>query len=330
MKYRPLGTTSIDVSEIGFGAWGIGGITPGPTSYGKTNDEESLQALQTAFDNGITFFDTANVYGDGKSEELIKQAFRSNRHDIVISTKAGCNDYQQPLDFSAKNIRQTLEGSLKRLNTDYIDLLMLHDPLPDDPLLEESFSELNTLKGHGKIRALGVSVRTPDDINEFLKMDKIDAFQVNLNLMDQRIIDCGALDNAAKSGSAIVSRTPLCFGFLSERLNDTFNFGSSDHRSRWPRSQIQLWQDGCRLFADKLTKNNKQSISQIALRYCLSHKGVSSVIPGILTSQEAMENADASNLGPLTDHDLTEARKIYAEHSFFSERPADKLTMADK
>ena len=330
MKYRNLGKTGIKVSEVEFGAWGIGGTTPGATSYGDTNDEDSVRALETAFEGGVTFYDTANVYGAGHSEGLLKTVFSNRRDDVVLATKVGCIDYQAPLDFSAKNIRFSLEGSLKRLGTDYVDVLMLHDPLPNEHLLDESLAELLALKKSGKIRAMGISVRNPEDINQFLKKCDIDAFQVNLNLMDQRVIDSDAMDHAHRSGSAIIARTPLCFGFLSDRFTGTVQFDPPDHRSRWPEQQIRLWQDGCRFFTQSLAKEKQQSVVQVALRYCLSHKAVSTVIPDIMTTDEAIENLSASDLGPLSDSELSEISKIYSDHTFFNERPTDKLAMADK
>ena len=128
MKYRQLGTTNILLSEIGFGTWGIGGVTPGPTSYGPTDDAISLQALKQALDIGINFYDTSNVYGRGNSEELIGQAFKTDREKVIIATKVGLIDYESPSNFSSDYMRDSLENSLKRLKTDYIDLLQLHNP----------------------------------------------------------------------------------------------------------------------------------------------------------------------------------------------------------
>ena len=330
MNTRSLGKSGIRVSEIGFGAWGIGGRTPGATSYGDTDDAVSLRALEVAFEAGITFFDTANVYGDGHSETLLGQAFGRRRASVVLSTKAGCDDYQGPLDFSPAALTRSLDGSLKRLGTDYVDLLMLHDPKPDEAGLDETFAELDRLRRDGKARAVGVSVRTPEDGGAFLQRFAINAIQVNLNLLDQRAVDLGTLDAAADAGCSIVARTPLCFGFLAERLDESATFDEADHRSRWPAAQTQRWRDGRRLFAEALAHGGEQSVAVGALRFCLSFAGVATVIPGILTPEEARENARASDLGPLSDAVLAEVRRLNAEHAFFVERPNDRLAMADK
>jgi aryl-alcohol dehydrogenase-like predicted oxidoreductase len=328
MRTRSLGKSGIRVSEIGFGAWGIGGRTPGATSYGDTDDRVSLSALEAAFEAGITFFDTANVYGDGHSETLLGQVFRRRRAAVVLSTKAGCDDYQGPLDFSPAALTRSLDGSLRRLGTDHVDLLMLHDPKPDETGLDETFGHLDRLRSEGKTRAIGVSLRAPEDGGAFLRRFAIDAIQVNLNLLDQRAVDLGTLDAARAQGCSVVARTPLCFGFLSDRLDESAAFDEADHRSRWPNAQIKRWRDGRRLFAETL--GGDQSMALLALRFCLSFDGVATVIPGILTPGEARENARASDLGPLSTEELAEARRLNAEHAFFVERPSVRLAMADK
>src|SRR6266567_241709 len=128
MRYRPLGKTGLQVSEIGFGAWGIGGRTVEQTSYGDTDDRTSLAALERALERGITFFDTSAAYGDGHSEELIGRAVRGVRSRVVITTKAGYDSWDRPPDFSPRAIAASTERSLLRLGTDYLDLLQLHNP----------------------------------------------------------------------------------------------------------------------------------------------------------------------------------------------------------
>ena len=144
MRYRLLGGTGILVSEIGFGAWGIGGITPGPTSYGNTNDKDSRRALRCALENEINFYDTSNLYGDGHSEILIGETFKGVRDRVIIATKAGLLKYNHPPDFSEKAIRNSLGGSLRRLQTDYIDILQYHNP--PKKLFQENDTTLNLIQ----------------------------------------------------------------------------------------------------------------------------------------------------------------------------------------
>lgn len=327
MNRRPLGRSGIAVSEIGFGAWGIGGATAGRTSYGETDDRVSLRALEAALDLGIDFFDTAPVYGDGRSERLIGQAIAGRPRDrIAVCTKAGCLDYHRPLDFSPAVLERSVAGSLERLGLDCIDLLMLHDPRADEPGLDDSFEALLRMRRAGRIRAIGVSVRAPADIAVFVPRYPVDAFQVNLNLLDQRLVAEDALSLARGHGAAVVARTPLCFGFLTGLLDETAAFDAADHRSRWSAEQVRLWQSGARLFADMLTEPGQTRI-QAALRFCLSFDGVASVIPGILTPAEARENASASALGPYPPDAVARIRAAYDAHSFFDTRPRDGLAM---
>src|SRR6185295_5584920 len=157
MKYRALGRTGLSVSEIGFGAWGIGGRTVGETSYGDTDDRTSLVALRRALDRGITFFDTSSAYGEGHSEALIGEAFAARRDKVVIATKAGYDSWDKPPDFSPGAVVASAERSLARLRSDYVDLLQLHNP-PAQALREGGVREaLTRLQSSGKIRAWGVS-----------------------------------------------------------------------------------------------------------------------------------------------------------------------------
>ena len=164
MKYRNLGKTGIEISEVGFGAWGIGGATKGATSYGDTDDEISRDALRAAYDAGITFFDTSDLYGYGRSEKLIGETLKHVRKNIVIASKVGLLDADGPQDFSADHLTESLEKSLARLQTDYLDLYQLH--CPSIGLIEkngETLAALRAFVAEGKVRAIGISVRSPDE-----------------------------------------------------------------------------------------------------------------------------------------------------------------------
>ncbi|HVA14965.1 MAG TPA: aldo/keto reductase [Stellaceae bacterium] len=300
MKYRPLGDTGIVVSEIGFGAWGIGGRTVGETSYGDTDDSRSAAALDSALDRGITFFDTANVYGDGHSEELIGAAFAKKRDRVVIATKAGLSKFGEPPDFSGIALRRSLESSLRRLETDYVDLFQLHNP-PADLFRTSSktYAALQDLQREGKTRAFGISVKAPADALAILETHAVASIQVNLNMLDVRAVDSGLLEVATRRGAAVIARTPLCFGFLSGAVTANTQFPPGDHRRGWPRAQIERWIAGAAAVHAAAQAPAGQSRSQVALRFCLSFPAVSSVIPGILSADEAAQNSQASDFGPL-------------------------------
>ena len=302
MRYRSLGKSGLTVSEIGFGAWGIGGRTAGETSYGETDDRRSRAALDRAFDLGVTFFDTANVYGDGHSEALIGEAFAQKRDRVVIGTKAGLNRFGDPPNFSPEALRHSLVDSLKRLKSDYVDLFQLHNP-PGDLFRRspESYAVLEALQREGKIRAIGVSVKAPADALSILETHAIAAVQVNLNMLDVRAVETGLLTAAVQARTGIIARTPLCFGFLSGTVAADTEFPPGDHRRGWSRTQIERWTKGAAAMHTAAAAPADQSRSKAALRFCLSFAAVSSIIPGILTPDEAAQNAAASRFGPLSD-----------------------------
>ena len=321
MKYRQLGRTGCTVSEIGFGAWGIGGPTPGATSYGPTDDALSLRTLAHALERGITFFDTSNAYGNGHSETLIGQAFRGRRDAVVIATKAGFPSFDQAPDFTPDHLRHSLDGSLRRLQTDHVDLFQLHSPpielLRDDGTILET---MRALVREGKARAFGVSVRTPEDGLAAIRDLAVPVIQVNLNLLDQRAVDVGLVALAAETGAALIARTPLCFGMLSGSLAADATFDAHDHRSRWSRAQIERWLDGSRAFVAALEADGHGTPAQVALRYCLSHPAVATTIPGMLRPAEVDDNAGAGDRGPLPAPALAEIARIYASTDFFVSR----------
>lgn len=316
MNYHNLGNTGIKVSEIGFGTWPIGGLTPNQTSYGKTNDKVSLETLRTAFDLGINFFDTANVYGDGHSEELLGKVFKKDRPKVIIASKCGLKSFKSKHDFSNKAIRASLEDSLTRLQTDYLDLLQLHNP-PQETAADEKLIEiLDKLRDEGKIRAIGVSVKSPADGLKFLN-HPWQTIQCNFNMIDQRALDCGLISKAAKTGIGIITRTPLAFGFLSGNfMGKDMKFKKGDHRSRWPKEQIRLWAEAPKYFAG-LNENKSRTLAQLAVKFCISFNGIATTIPGIANKKEAIENASVSNLAPLSKAEINEIIRIENENKFY-------------
>jgi aryl-alcohol dehydrogenase-like predicted oxidoreductase len=316
MRYRNLGTTGLRVSEVGFGTWAIGGQTPGATSYGATDDATSLKALRTAVDVGINFFDTANIYGNGHSEELLGTAFAQMRHQVVIASKCGIQDMSGARDFSAQALRKSVEGSLRRLGTDFLDILQLHDPPEYLADSEESIAPVKSLLAEGKIRALGVSVKSPVQGLSFLA-PPWQSIQCNFNMIDQRALDCGLIERAGNTGISIIARTPLAFGFLSGAYLDREPvFTSADHRSRWPREQIQVWAKAPSYFAE-VNEGTDRTLTQLALQFCISPTAVAATIPGITTPDEAIQNASAGSLQPLSDDELSRIMQIAKEHTFF-------------
>jgi aryl-alcohol dehydrogenase-like predicted oxidoreductase len=316
VQYRPLGHSGIEVSVVGFGAWGIGGRTVGATSYGETDDAVSLRALDEAFDNGVTFYDTASVYGDGHSEELIGACFKERRDRVVMATKAGILPSFKGYDFSASGLRASLEGSLRRLQTDYVDILQIHngtsEVVQEQPQMRDLLARFVQ---EGKVRAYGFSTPSPVDALGLLDFPDIACFQVNCNLLDWRAVDCSLFEEADARGIGLIARTPLAFGFLTGRLGNDVVFPADDHRSRWSRDRIAAWVEAAdAIFADlKLPARSPCRIAT-ALRFCLSFQAVASVIPGMLTPEEVRANVAAAEAGPLSADQLTSIKETYRRH----------------
>lgn len=325
MRSRSLGATGLVVSEIGFGAWGIGGRTAGATSYGATDDAESRRALAAALDYGITVFDTAPAYGDGHSERLIGEAVRGRRDRVVIATKAGLAGFAAPPDFSPTALRASLEGSLRRLGTDHVDLLQLHNPpLEELQARPEILEALDGFRRAGLARAVGLSLKSPADGPAAVRDLGVSQLQVNLNMLDLRALDAGLLDLAVATGTGIVARTPLAFGFLGTRMVPGTAFPPDDHRSLWPRGQVDRWITAAdALFARvPAVATGTMSRSAAAIAFCLSLPGVSTVIPGLLTAAEVEAAVAAAAAAPLPATIVADLVATYRTLDLSVARPA--------
>ncbi|MDD4869483.1 MAG: aldo/keto reductase [Kiritimatiellae bacterium] len=320
MKTRKIGNTGIIVSELGYGTWGLGGNVKGAVAYGPVDDAESIRALTRAFDLGITFYDTADFYGFGHSESILGKALGTVRDSIIIASKVGLIDLTGKQDFSPAYMKKSLEQSLQRLNTDHLDLYQLHSP-PLQTLVDQFndiVSTLESLKNEGKIRLYGVSLRKTEDGVRVIGDLGFKIVQVNLNMMDQRPVNNGLFQHCIEKCTGVIARTPLSFGFLSGMDTKSFEkFNAYDHRSKRSAEQIERWKHARDLFVPILEKYKPQTMAQVALRYCLSHSAVSTVIPGMMTTAEVEENAAASNYGPLDSSDLGKIAEIYRQNEFF-------------
>lgn len=318
MKYRELGASGIQVSEIGFGGWGIGGISKGGTSYGPTDDKESERALEKAFDLGVNFFDTAPIYGH--SETLIGKTFKNRRDQVVVATKVGFLENHRSQDFSKTNLVSSVHRSLQNLQTDYIDVYQLHNPSIEKLPMDEIIGTLNELKSKGLIRIYGVSIKSPNDGLDAIKFEAFSSLQTNLNMIDHRTIENSLLINAKERGVGVIARTPLCFGFLTGKITD-LNFDPNDHRSKWPIEQLKTWQRAAKLLA-KVNPYPNSTLAQVALRFCLDTEGVSTVIPGMMRVSDVLENVATTNLLHLSQDTFQMIQKIYKDNDqFFIKQP---------
>ena len=318
MKYRIFGSTLLNVSEIGFGGWGIGGNNANSKAYGPTDDNESIESLNLSFEKGINFFDTSPLYGFGHSENLIGKTFEKKRKDVIIASKVGYVNFQGGQNFSSEYIEQSVDKSLKRLRSDYLDILQLHDVSFEN--LENNSDILESIyliKKKGKCRFFGFSSKSHEDTSKIIDKNIFECVQLNFNLIDQRVFENKLFQKCIDKNVAVICRTPLCFGFLTGKYNNETLFHKDDHRSRWPKEQIDLWSKSYKFFIDKIKNAESQTAAQISLRYCLSFNAISTIIPGMLNIQHVIENTYSSDLGPLSNEVLDEFKNIYNENDFF-------------
>lgn len=314
MKTRTLGLTGVEVSEIGFGTWAIGGEAAGTLGYGPADDEESLAALSEARALGCTFFDTSSLYGWGHAEELLGRAFGNCRQEVVLATKAGYVTPDGRQDFSADAIRRSVEGSLGRLRTEYLDVLLLHNPPPEALEAGEAlFGVLEGMRADGTIRACGVSARSPDEALLIASRFGPDVLQVNFNLGDLRALRNGLLGRCRDQGIGVIVRTPLAAGFLAGWgwPSEVETFAPSDHRRRFGPEARARWRDAVRLLAPVFDDEPDATPAQNALRFCLSFDTVSTVIPGMMRASDVREDLATSPLPCLDPERLRAVEAIY-------------------
>jgi aryl-alcohol dehydrogenase-like predicted oxidoreductase len=305
MHYRQFGNTDLRVSEIGFGAWAIGGgamIGNVSIGWGDADDDVSKNALRTAIDAGINFFDTADIYGLGHSETLIGEVAGNN---YLVATKVGnvSRDEKFTVDYSKKYILTACEASLRRLQRETIDYYQLHSARLIHLQNGECIEAMQQLQKEGKIRYWGLSLNTFDpfpEANYLIENNLGHGLQLVLNLLNQKALPLIRL--AAKKKYGIIARMPLQFGLLTGKFDSGVNFATNDHRNKRITKEIidassnalkNVW-----ALCDKYGINK----SQLALSYVLSYREISTVIPGIRT--EAHVDQNSSNIVKLEQADL--------------------------
>ena len=318
MKRRILGRTGLAVSEIGFGGWAIGGNQYG-NSYGATDDAESARAVRRAFELGCNFFDTADVYGHGKSEEVIGQALHDVRDQVIFATKVGGNFYNRgvhpllaerigqmldrpladlPADvplpvthdtsFEPDYVRFAVAQSLRRLRTDYIDLLQLHNPPLQLIGRPEVYAVLEDLKREGKIRWYGVSVHPPEEGLAAVTSTMPDAVQIVYNLARREPED-EFFPAARAANVGVIAREPLANGFLAGRYSPESAWEKGDIRARMPRPYVtQMAALGQRV--RELAEKSGMTAAQLALKFVLDQPAIATVIVGMKTVAQVEEN----------------------------------------
>ncbi|PLT31286.1 aldo/keto reductase [Peribacillus deserti] len=315
MQYRELGNTGLKVSEVSFGTWAIGG------SWGKTSDAESLKALDYAIDQGVNFFDTADVYGNGHSEELLAEAAKGKEDKIHIATKFCRSGDIHSLDtYSYESVRAYCEASLRRLKREAIDLYQVHCP-PTEVLKDgRVFEVLDQLKSEGKIRNYGVSVETVEEGLICLQNPNVKSLQVIFNIFRQKPLE-GLLPEAYKKGVGILVRLPLASGLLTGKYTKDHVFEEDDHRSFNENGEVFNvgetfaglgFQKGVQL-ANQLNwiSEGRKSMASAALRWILDQKEISCIIPGFKNQKQVADNLSSITEKPFTQQEQEKIRQFY-------------------
>lgn len=319
MKQRKFGHEDAMVSEVGLGTWQIGG------SWGEVSEDESLAILRAAVENGVNFFDTADVYGDGRSESLIGKFIRENesRDQVFVATKLGRSATPGwPANFTLETMRAHTEASLQRLGIEALDLTQLHC-VPTDVLQQgEVFDSLRVLQDEGKIKRFGASVETMEEGLLCLQQEGLASLQIIFNIFRQKPID-ELLDAAKAKGVALIVRLPLASGLLSGKFTPDTQFAPGDHRNFNRDGQAfnvgetfagLPFEKGVELAdAIKPMVSAGMMMAQMALRWILDFDAVSTVIPGARNTRQVEANVSASELPPLSDALHQQLRAFYRE-----------------
>jgi aryl-alcohol dehydrogenase-like predicted oxidoreductase len=318
MEYRRLGRTDMRVSAISFGAWAIGGF------WGEVDDEQSMQALHAAVDEGVNFFDTADVYGDGRSERLIARLKRERPGEqIWVATKAGRRLPQQTCEgYSRENLTSWIDRSLQNLEAEAIDLLQLHCPPPALYRQAEVFGILDEMVAEGKLRYYGVSVETVEEALDAMRHPGVQSVQIIFNMFRLKPAE-RVFPEAQARQVGILARVPLASGLLTGKLRRDSTFPADDHRQF--NRQGELFDKG-ETFSGVPYEIGLEAVerlrplvpagatlTQLALRWILMFDAVTCAIPGAKNEQQARDNARAALLPPLDENSMTAVRRVYDE-----------------
>jgi aryl-alcohol dehydrogenase-like predicted oxidoreductase len=319
MHYRTLGRTGWGISEVGFGAWAIGG------SWGQVDDDESMRTLHHALDRGVNFFDTADVYGDGHSERLIARLRRERREPFYVVTKAGRRlNPHTSAGYNAANLTAFIERSLKNLETDTLDLVQLHCPPTDVYYRPEVFEALDALVAAGKLRHYGVSVERVEEALKAIEYPGVQSVQIIFNIFRQRPAEL-FFREAARRRVGILARLPLSSGLLTGRMTRDTTFSADDHRAfnrhgeSFDRGETFSGLDFDLQLAlvDRLHAlvPNGVTLAQFALRWILDFEAVTTVIPGGRRVTQVDENVRASDFPRLSEEIHARIAELYASEA---------------
>jgi aryl-alcohol dehydrogenase-like predicted oxidoreductase len=320
LKYRKLGTTDLNVSEVGFGVWSVS-----TGWWGKVEKDDALRLLRNAAHEGITLFDTADTYAQGYGEEILREAFPKGRQDLIIGTKFGydidaprpADQRERPQRWDPEFIRKACEDSLRRLGTDYIDLWQLHNPRIDTIQNDELFDTLDDLVKEGKIRYYGVALgpdigwRTEGDAS--MAERKVPSMQIIYSIIEQQPARY-FFSTAEENQIGLLARVPHASEILTDEFTGkmTVEFDPSDHRAH----RRQEWLDLAFRKRERIlfiAQETDRTLAQAAIQFCLSEPNIAAVLPNIVRQDQLDEFAAGTEVPALSDNEVTELKRLYDE-----------------
>jgi len=309
VKRRPLGKSGLEVSEIGLGLWAAGG-----NEWGPTDDQEIFDTIDFALDAGINFFDTADVYGMGHSEELLGQAMQGRRGRFIVATKIGWRgfaDGRTAYDTVEKLITG-VESNLQRLQTDYVDIIQSHISYRE-PTMEIFLEGFQRLKAAGKVRAYGVSTSDFDYLKAFNADDACATLQVDYSILN-RTSEADVLPYCQEHNIGVIVRGVLAMGILTGKFNADTRFGETDFRRRWHENpdEYQVFLSDLDIVEQLRPLTNDRTLAQLAMQFTLAHPAVSTVIPGAKNVQQLRDTLQAGLLPPLSADELAQIDALVA------------------
>ena len=329
MKYRKLGNTGLQLSAVGFGLW-----TVSTSWWGTDDDQQGIDLLRKAYDLGVTFFDTADTYGNGKGETMLAEALGHVRDRIVIGTKFGYDWYRHgrertehkelPQDFSPQFVRRACEESLRRLNTDWIDIYQLHNPRLPAIQSDELFETMEELKSQGKIRhyavALGPDIGWEEEGVASMRERQVPSVQIIYSILEQDPARA-FFPVAEECGTGLLSRVPHASGLLDGTYYPGMTFDASDHRAH----RKQEWLETSLRKVERLgflhEEGSGRTIGQAAIQFVLAQPSIASVLPNVLNTEQLREFVDVLETPPLSEDELARIADLY-DHGFYLEEAA--------
>lgn len=318
MQWRKIGNTGVQVSIVGIGAWQMGGLDTADGvghGWGDVDDQRSIRIIHRAEELGVNLIDSADIYGNGHSEQVIGRALQGRRDRWVIATKGGLvkdpHKRGQYFDGSPEHIREACQASLQRLRTDYIDFYQLHG-MPEDKDVDDTMNELSKLRDEGKVRFYGISTGDPDHVRRLQTAGPVDIVQIAFSLLYRP--EHTALTYCAEQGIGTFIRTPLswgaAFGRYATEQPPTFEFGDVRHEVD---PQVLAAEHARGLTFSFLWESTSRSPAQAALRFVLDQPGVTAVIPGTKKLEHLEDNVGAADVPWLTQEELQRVEQLTAE-----------------